>query len=237
MKCNFIKLLYLMIVSLSIGVNCMQQSVPWERLPIELKFHILSLMQEGKDMSQILENLKGVGNVSKEFAYLAKELLDNPQVVENVAKKYIQEDPAAAYNEFFEAVKSNNRGVVKVLITAGIDVNAKDDAGFTPLMYASLKGYEEIVKMLLSVRADVKPKDPFGRTALILGAYNKDNTNIIQMLIDAGADVNAKDVGGTTALMAAGPNLEIAQILIKAGVDMHTIIMWANSHGFVIRKT
>ena len=42
---------------------------------------------------------------------------------------------------------------VKELIAAGADVNAKDDDGWTALMYAAEKGYTEIIEILKAAGA------------------------------------------------------------------------------------
>jgi len=55
---------------------------------------------------------------------------------------------------------------IKVLLDAGVDVNAADGRGQTALYGAALQGYDEIVKFLLSKGADPKLKDQRGFTAL-----------------------------------------------------------------------
>jgi len=68
------------------------------------------------------------------------------------------------------AVYSNvNVGVLKYLISAGADVNAKDLWGYTPLHLAAWDAPLEVVKYLVSVGADVGARDnddDGGRTPL-----------------------------------------------------------------------
>ena len=70
----------------------------------------------------------------------------------------------------FLAVKGQHKGVVRLLLEHGTDVNRKDDAGggWTCLMIAAEKGSEnlEIVKLLVQHGADVSLKDGAGRNAL-----------------------------------------------------------------------
>jgi len=46
------------------------------------------------------------------------------------------------------AVRSGNISIVNLLITKGVDVNAKDKRGRTPLQLAEQNGYTEIVELL-----------------------------------------------------------------------------------------
>jgi ankyrin repeat protein len=55
---------------------------------------------------------------------------------------------------------------IKVLLDAGVDINAPDGRGQTALYGAALQGYDEVVKFLLSKGADAKIKDQRGTTAL-----------------------------------------------------------------------
>lgn len=141
-----------------------------------------------------------------------------------------------------EAVTYNNTEIVKMLIQAGADVNAKtDDIGvpfdpddeygappgrITVLMnavHSSEKNALEVVQLLLQAGADVNAKDEQGGTALMLAVGNLD---VVRALLQAGADVNAKRLDGITTLMSAGRysqgfkiNPKVFEVLLNAGAD------------------
>jgi ankyrin repeat protein len=97
-----------------------------------------------------------------------------------------------------------NTEVVRALIKAGADVNAKDNDGFTPLIWGAAKNGKgaEIVAVLIQAGADIHAKDNNGSTPLMWAAGCK-NTEAVNTLIQAGADVNVKNGDGETALMWA----------------------------------
>lgn len=61
--------------------------------------------------------------------------------------------------ELIKNIKQGNTEIVKLLLEAGADVNAKDIYGNTALMYSSEYGYTEIVKLLLEAGSEVDPND------------------------------------------------------------------------------
>jgi len=62
---------------------------------------------------------------------------------------------------------------VKHHLTAGTDVNANDDDGWTPLQYAAGGSHKEIAELLIAADADVNAKDPYGETPLEMAILNE----------------------------------------------------------------
>lgn len=56
-------------------------------------------------------------------------------------------------NSLFGAIKKGDIKIVKHLIIAGADVNAKNKDGYTPLHLPSLYGNKNIVKLLIPKKA------------------------------------------------------------------------------------
>jgi len=120
-------------------------------------------------------------------------------------------------------------------LAKGANLNAKDDANNTALMWASRMGYAVIVQQLITAGADINAKDNDGDTALMLGSL-KGDTTIVQQFIAAGANIDAKDNYGKTALMLASlrGHRAVIQQLIAAGAD-HTIVNEKNNNNKTAR--
>ena len=110
-----------------------------------------------------------------------------------------------------------------MLLSIDADVNAKSSNGSTALIYAVMRGHEDIVAKLIKNGADVNAKRPDGDTALFF-AVTKGSARIVDLLIANGADVNVKNSNGDTALSLAAANghMEIVALLIANGADMDT---------------
>jgi uncharacterized protein len=106
------------------------------------------------------------------------------------------------------------------LIRHGADVNAKDDDGQTPLLFAAGSSSPEIARLLIEEGAEVNARDIDGWTPLLSAVLWSKTPEIVTLLIDAGADVNAKDNDGWTPLMIAAQHSstpEIVTVLVEAG--------------------
>ncbi|HNY12347.1 MAG TPA: ankyrin repeat domain-containing protein, partial [Candidatus Wallbacteria bacterium] len=79
------------------------------------------------------------------------------------------------------AIDNGYADIAKLQLEKGIDVNARDGEGMTPLMHAAIYGNREIVKMLLDKGADASVKDGEGFSALMF-AISKKNNEIIDIL-------------------------------------------------------
>ena len=103
-----------------------------------------------------------------------------------------------------------------------VDVNAKDNEGYTPLMNESKKGNIKEVRNLLASGPDINAKSADGKTALIY-ASGEGYPDVVQVLLAAGADVNIKDDEGCTALIEASRYgyTDVVRELLAAKTDVN----------------
>ena len=119
---------------------------------------------------------------------------------------------AAQYNPNLE--------VIKVLVKAGADLNAKDVNGCTPLLLVleNVTWQPEMVRALAEAGADVNAKDNNGYTPLILALGKKYPPVVVMAILKAGADAKgmSKEAPLVSALTNKFPPMVISALL-KAG--------------------
>ena len=108
------------------------------------------------------------------------------------------------------------------LLKQGSEVNAKSNAGWTPLHIAAGTDAPEKVEALLDQGAEVNVKDNEGRTPLHIAAL-ADAPEKVEALLDQGAEVNVKDNADRTPLhYAAFANArETVKSLIDQGANVN----------------
>jgi ankyrin repeat protein len=154
------------------------------------------------------------------------------------------------------AALGNDTETIRIMVDAGVDVNAGDLPGITPLMMAAgWSGNLPAVKILLAKGAKVNAvsapvmglpskngPSEFGLLTPLLMAAPFGPPELIRVLLDAGADVNAKDVRGMTPLMLAlatdRQDRAIIGMLLEHGADPQikshlneTAVDWAHRTG------
>ena len=93
---------------------------------------------------------------------------------------------AASAENFSDVCKTGTPEQIKAMIDAGADVNAKDEHGMTPLMWAAQNQNSDVIAALLKAGADLNAKDGKGNTALDRARAYK-NEKAATALIKAGA--------------------------------------------------
>ncbi|WP_144149937.1 ankyrin repeat domain-containing protein [Brachyspira hyodysenteriae] len=99
----------------------------------------------------------------------------------------------------------NNFDIALEFIKRGADVNAIDNDGITPLMYAASYNAEKILNLLIENNADINIQSKSGFNALILAAMHN-HINIVKILIKNKADVFARDAYGRRVLYYVSRN-------------------------------
>ncbi|RSL81667.1 hypothetical protein CEP52_017150 [Fusarium oligoseptatum] len=95
--------------------------------------------------------------------------------------------------------------IQRLLSTPNIDVDSRDEDGWTPLMFAVARGHEEASTLLLDAKADVSLKDEEGRTALYHAA-SKGHFETIKILLKTNPDL----------ILSNGPKSDDPQMMVAA---------------------
>ena len=120
-----------------------------------------------------------------------------------------------------EAAREGHRGVVRILLDAGAEVNKKDRTGSTALMMAAARGHRDVAKMLLDCGADPNQSCDWGKAPLHcipLYPYN----NVVKLLLEYGADPNKVDNRGNTPMheVAWKGHKSVAKLLVQKGAKV-----------------
>ena len=119
---------------------------------------------------------------------------------------------AAAYHGDLE--------MVQVLLGYGVDVNALNDAGCTPLDFASRDGHRNdsrVVQLLIEHGADPNTRASRSGFAPLHRASEHGRFEVVRLLIDHGANVEVQDKYGRTPLNVASGDQreEILELLLE----------------------
>ena len=147
---------------------------------------------------------------------------------EDVAKddKLSDDDKRAVLQKILNLASSNgDLDRSKRLLTGKarnfVDINAPDDGGTPPLVYASCFGHADIVQQLLDHKAEVDKKDASNWTALMWATANH-HRDIVELLLKHGASPDAKSTAGRTAFDFVTPNSDISDYLHENGYKIGT---------------
>lgn len=184
------------------------------------------------DACPAARNPKGDVDGKNAYHYAATEapefmalLLDHP----DAAHLYDRHATDNMWADAFRlALKAGNMPVVKRMTDYGVDLNAKDHEGLTPLTW--LLTHREtrakalpFIHFLLQHGADGdKAVNQWGETPLMLAA-KADFAEAVQLLLDHGADPDRKNHFDETALHFACNHYTVATVaaLLKAGADVN----------------
>ncbi|XP_034559532.1 KN motif and ankyrin repeat domain-containing protein 4-like [Notolabrus celidotus] len=120
------------------------------------------------------------------------------------------------------SVSHCNYGIVSMLLDTGVsDLNLQNNAGYTPVMLASLTapdgpGGMEVVRKLMELGNIHTRSSKTGQTAIHL-AVRHGRVVMVRLLLSCGADANIQDNQGTTGLMFAAErgHTHIARLLLE----------------------
>ena len=139
----------------------------------------------------------------------------------------------------WEAAKLGDGQRVLKHLSAGIEVNQRDETGATALHWAALAGHDHIVKRLINAKADVTVAEAGSGMTPLHGAARWNRLTSAKLLLANGAKIDARDRFGRTPLFDAmvKDRFEMIDLLLGSGADLsarnnegQTPLEWAIAH-------
>jgi ankyrin repeat protein len=164
------------------------------------------------DWLDLIEKLKRTDSWPMDLNDVAKVLEEHKK------EKTESTSSPASQGMLHRAVKDEDIRAVRQMLDPGadVDVNEKDDDGYTPLANAAFRDNILIVKLLLDRGADANASNPL--------FYAVDSYEVVKLLLDNGADVNRRIEDGRTPLHAAVAGrlkIRVIELLLDRGADVN----------------
>nr|XP_043909106.1 histone-lysine N-methyltransferase EHMT2 isoform X1 [Solea senegalensis] len=141
-------------------------------------------------------------------------------LIQNGASVYhVEED---GYTGLHHAAKLGNLEILKMLLETGqVDVNAQDNGGWTPIIWAAEHKHVDVIKALLNRGADVTIKDKELNVCLHWAAY-AGNVDIAELVLNSGCSLASVNMHGDTPLHIAAREgyLECITLFLSRGADI-----------------
>ncbi|ETO67100.1 hypothetical protein F442_15772 [Phytophthora nicotianae P10297] len=126
-----------------------------------------------------------------------------------------QQDDISLLAPIHNSIIMGNKALFRRLLKAGADTELADREGFTPLHWASVRGYLEIVVQLVEVsRADVNRQDAMGWSPLHIACF-KGYPDLVEYLLTRHARIDVEDCYGFTPMLFAriAENIDVVKSL------------------------
>lgn len=150
-------------------------------------------------------NVKGLTILEKDFGVEALKIVDDE-----------------GFTLMSYAAANGHESVIRYLSQKGVDCNAPNLYGWSPIMQAAYYGWLPAVGRLLESGARINDVNNLGTTALLCACKNG-YYSIAEMLIKKGAEINVSENNncGFTPLMAAcqSGNEQMVRLLLTHGAD------------------
>lgn len=165
----------------------------------------------------------------------------NESVKKGLEREGIEYSPRG----FFRALETGNQRAVALFLQAGVDVELKNDIGWTPLMVVAFMGSEGAAQLILDAGANVNARDSLGYGPMHWAAY-QGYAGVIELLLAKGASANAASDKGLTPLLQAAARGHLAAVKLLLGRGAYVSLAdkegWtplhkavANSHPEVVK--
>lgn len=121
----------------------------------------------------------------------------------------------------FEAVANNDVPTVQTVAKNGVNINAQDSRGRTPLLVAVERHHLDSAKVLLEAGADVNIQDHKQDSPLLL-AGAEGTVDIMKLMLKAKPDFTLYNRFGGTPLIPAAErgHVDMVQLLVNTAVDI-----------------
>ena len=113
------------------------------------------------------------------------------------------------------------RDLIDILLSAGADVDSKDNNDVTALHSVAYRGFIKAAKLLISKGADFNLIDDTGNSPLSY-ALSQGQIEMVDLLIECGVDIktNTEIAGNMLHSAASGGFKNLAKLMINRGVDL-----------------
>ena len=172
---------------------------------------VKSLIKDGADVNAV--DAEGVSALA--YAIIN----DNYSLV----KKLLKADAAVDASVIIANAKSGNQKIFKLISNKGFNVNAKNEAGDTPIIHALKTDDLDLFSLFLLNNADLSIADSDGNTPLLLAIKKNLGEKYINAIIETKPNFDIKNTAGETPLSLALTNKNgvLMQKLIFAGADIN----------------
>ena len=177
------------------------------------------LLKHGADV-----NAKDIDGLTAEEIARQENHPNIASLIKNYSNHNEKVDKKKLNASLFNAVRKDNRKAAIAALEAGADVNAINNLGFTPLLYAVFTDDLKMGKILIAHGADPnRGRDSLTGMNALSSAAGNGKTDFALLLLNHGANVNARDHMGGTALGHAidGRYIQTSLILIQHGADIN----------------
>ncbi len=145
-----------------------------------------------------------------------------------VTEKYRKEIEQMGYQltpqGFLQASEAGNTRAINIFINSGVNLEARDERNWTPLMISSFNGKEAVAFLLIQSGAKIDAQDNNGYSPLHWAAFNG-YSNVVGLLLKNGANPNMLSKFGWTALMQAATrgHVLVSAQLIAGGAHVNIV--------------
>lgn len=139
-----------------------------------------------------------------------------------IAKKRLLEKGIPFTSDCFATyIAKNKTEICDLFISAGIDINSRDESGTSMLNVAVRNDNEDFVKQFLSLGADINSVSEDRGYTPVMDAVWRGNLEITKLLVKKGAELNTINKEGQTNLVLAvgADKNDICKVLVEHGAD------------------